>query len=65
MKTTEGEMENYKVFYAWQSDLPNSTNRGLIQKALENATKAIRADDSIKVEPVIDRDTAGVPRALI
>jgi len=63
MKTTEGEMENYKVFYAWQSDLPNSTNRGLIQKALENATKAIRADDSIKVEPVIDRDTAGVPGA--
>ena len=53
-------MENYRVFYSWQSDLPNSTNRGFIQKALENAAKSIRDDDSIKVEPVIDRDTAGV-----
>lgn len=54
-------MGESKVFYSWQSDLPNSTNRGFIQKALENAANAIRADDSIKVEPVIDRDTAGVP----
>jgi len=56
-------MGESKVFYSWQSDLPNSTNRGFIQKALENAAKAIRVDDSIKVEPVIDRDTAGVPGA--
>ena len=56
-------MQNYKVFYSWQSDLPNPTNRDFIEKALENAAKAIRADDSIKVEPVIDRDTAGVPGA--
>jgi len=49
------------VFYSWQSDRPNSTNRGFIQKALENAAKAIHADDSILVEPVVDRDTAGVP----
>ncbi len=50
-----------KVFYSWQSDLPNSTNRGFIQKALENAAKSISDDDSIEVEPVIDRDTSGVP----
>lgn len=50
-----------KVFYSWQSDLPNSTNRGFIQTALENAAKAIRNDDSIEVEPVIDRDTSNVP----
>ncbi|MHC4474589.1 MAG: hypothetical protein ACYTEL_03015 [Planctomycetota bacterium] len=54
-------MEKYKVFYSWQSDSPNATNRGFIQKALENAAKAIRQDDSIRVEPVVDRDTAGVP----
>ena len=48
------------VFYSWQSDLPNSTNRGFIQKALENAAKAIRTDESVEVEPVIDRDTQGV-----
>src|SRR5258708_32648261 len=49
------------VFYSWQFDLPNATNRGFILKALENAAKAIRDDDSIEVEPVIDRDTDGVP----
>ena len=49
------------IFYSWQSDLPNSTNRGFIQRALEQATKEIRGDDSIAVEPVIDRDTIGVP----
>ncbi|HKZ03802.1 MAG TPA: hypothetical protein VJ180_16280, partial [Pyrinomonadaceae bacterium] len=54
-------MKTCIVFYSWQTDLPNGTNRGFIQKALENAAKAIRADDSIQVAPVIDRDTAGVP----
>ena len=54
---------DYKVFYSWQSDLPNATNRGFIQKALENATKVIRDDGSIQVEPVVDRDTVGVPGA--
>jgi hypothetical protein len=52
-----------KVFYSWQSDLPNSTNRGFIETALERAVKTIRADNSIQVEPVVDRDTAGVPGA--
>jgi hypothetical protein len=51
------------VFYSWQSDLPNACNRGFIQEALENAASAIRADDSIAVEPVVDRDTQGVPGA--
>jgi hypothetical protein len=51
------------VFYSWQSDLPNSSNRGFIQDALEIAAKAIAADESISVEPVIDRDTAGSPGA--
>lgn len=54
---------NYKVFYSWQSDHPNATNRGFIETALESAAKAIRDDNSIEVEPVIDRDTAGVPGA--
>lgn len=49
------------VFYVWQSDLPNSTNRGFIQKALEDAAKDISADDTVDIEPVIDRDTQGVP----
>jgi hypothetical protein len=49
------------VFYSWQSDLPNATNRSFIQKALEDAAKALRKDGSLQVEPVIDRDTNGVP----
>jgi hypothetical protein len=51
--------QTFTVFYSWQSDLPNSTNRGLIEEALQRAAKTLRSDDSIKVEPVVDRDTAG------
>lgn len=51
------------VFYSWQSDLSNATNRGLIQEALERAVKTIRADDSLAVDPVLDRDTQNVPGA--
>jgi hypothetical protein len=51
------------VFYSWQSDLPNPCNRGFIQEALENAAAAIKADDRIAIEPVVDRDTQGVPGA--
>jgi hypothetical protein len=50
----------YTVFYSWQSDLPNSTNRGFIQDALEKAAGTVAQDDTVNVEPVIDRDTAGV-----
>ena len=48
------------IFYSWQSDLPNSTNRGFIQNALEGAAEDLKQDEEIVVEPVIDRDTAGV-----
>ncbi len=49
------------VFYSWQSDLPNSTNRGFIDQALQSAAKNIIADVDAEIQPVIDRDTAGVP----
>src|SRR5258708_4130527 len=39
------------------------TNRSFIQQALESAAKNIRADDTVGIEPVIDRDTQGVPGA--
>jgi len=54
---------NRVVFYSWQSDLPNSTNRGFIQTALENAAKAIADDNSNDDVPIIDRDTRDVPGA--
>lgn len=48
------------VFYSWQSDLPNSTNRSFILTALEKSAKELREDDSLSIEPVIDRDTLGL-----
>ncbi|WP_442487444.1 hypothetical protein [Halomonas litopenaei] len=49
-----------KVFYSWQSDSPGNTNRNLISTALESAIEEVRSDESIEVEPVIDRDTLGL-----
>jgi len=51
---------NRRLFYSWQSDLPASITRNLIQDALERAAKAIARDESQWVRPVIDRDTAGL-----
>jgi hypothetical protein len=56
-----GERTEAVVFYSWQSDLPNSTNRGLIENALRSAAETLSAESALKVEPVIDRDTQGVP----
>jgi hypothetical protein len=49
------------IFYSWQSDLPAEHNQHLILSALQDAASQIRADGSLSVEPVVDRDTAGVP----
>jgi hypothetical protein len=63
MAATMDSKPKATVFYSWQSDLPNATNRGLILDALERAAKKIRSDDSVTVEPVLDRDTQNVPGA--
>src|SRR4051812_20569280 len=52
-----------RIFYSWQSDLPSSTNRSFILEALEGAAKDVKKDEEITIEPVIDRDTAGVAGA--
>ena len=49
------------IFYSWQSDLPNPTNRGFIQVALEATAGTIKDDNTVEVEPVVDRDTQNVP----
>jgi hypothetical protein len=56
-------MPRFKIFYSWQSDLPNRTNRGLIADALAKVAKAVLLDQTLMVEPVIDRDTLGEPGA--
>jgi hypothetical protein len=52
-----------RIFYSWQSDLPNKTNRGLILEALEAAARRIKKDSCGDVTPVIDRDVQGNPGA--
>jgi hypothetical protein len=49
------------IFYSWQSDLPNATNRSFIEQAIQKAIKAIKAEDVTVLEPCLERDTAGVP----
>lgn len=48
------------IFFSWQSDTKAAANLTFIQAALEGATKEIREDSSIIVQPVIDRDTLAV-----
>jgi hypothetical protein len=49
------------IFYSWQSDLPNSINRGFIQDCLERAIGELKADEELELDPCLDRDTSGVP----
>lgn len=47
------------IFYSWEADRPNNTNRGFIKNALEEAATALASD--LTVEPRIDHDTQNVP----
>jgi hypothetical protein len=49
-----------RIFYSWQSDLPNNSNRGFINTALEQAIKEIHVEDDFSLIPFLDRDTVGV-----
>lgn len=52
------------VFYSWQSDLPNDTNRGLIADCLEKSLKSIYKKNNCVSQYVIDsdsRDESGTP----
>ncbi len=55
------DQQEFKVFYAWQSDSPNSTNRGFIETAIEAALKSMKATGVVEASPRMDRDTKGVP----
>lgn len=46
----------FTIFYSWQSDLPNSTTRGLIESSIEAAVRSLRNTVSVYA----DRDTQGV-----
>lgn len=49
---------NKSIFYSWQSDLPNSTNRGFIEGCIKQALKDIKSEN-INLDIAIDRDTQG------
>lgn len=53
----------YTVFYSWQSDLPNNTNRGFLQTVIVKAINGVHKDESIDLEISFDRDTQGIPGA--
>lgn len=48
------------VFYSWQSDLPNGTNRSFIETCLNKAIKDLRVAQP-RLDPCLDRDTTNVP----
>jgi hypothetical protein len=54
-------MAQQVVFYSWQSWTDAGSNRNFIEDCLERAIKEIRRDDSLRLDPVIDRDTQNVP----
>lgn len=54
-------MSNASVFYSWQSDLPNATNRGFIQQAVENAIKRVNRNYELIHAPRLEQDTQGTP----
>jgi hypothetical protein len=45
------------IFYSWQSDLPNSINRGFIQDCLDRAIDQLNKTGELIIDFDIDRDT--------
>ena len=48
---------NNTIFYSWQSDLPNDSNRGFIESCLKKASKKISNISPFSIDFVLDRDT--------
>ncbi|MFM2313299.1 MAG: hypothetical protein RLZZ04_2575 [Cyanobacteriota bacterium] len=48
-----------RIFYSWQSDLPNNINRSFILDCLERSVRAIASED-LSLDFEIDRDTLDV-----
>jgi hypothetical protein len=59
--TAKVDVVPIKIFYSWQSTLPNNTNRSFIADCLNNAVKAINSDSKVDSMVVIDSDTKGIP----
>lgn len=51
--------KSLRVFYSWQSDSLNSTNRSFIEKSIEKAIKQI--NETEKINLYLDQDTRNIP----
>ncbi len=51
----------FTVFYAWQSDRPENSNRFLVRDAAKTAIKRVARDSNIEESPRLDHDTKDVP----
>lgn len=49
------------IFYSWQSDLPNNTNRGFIESCINQAIKKLKSLEEFSIELNLDRDTKNEP----
>lgn len=56
-----GERQNFKVFYAWQSDHASSSHKRFIRDALDRVAERIKLDPSCAFKVEIDQDTQGIP----
>ncbi len=57
----DDRLKDFTVFYAWQSDRANNTNRAFIKKATETALKRISLPPELYSAPRMDQDTKGEP----
>lgn len=46
-----------KIFYSWQSDLPNNNNRNFIESCIKKAIKELSIENEYDIEYSIDKDT--------
>jgi hypothetical protein len=49
------------IFYSWQSDLPNNTNRGFIESVINKAINSINHHENFELDICLERDTQGTP----
>lgn len=55
------------IFYSWQSDLPNNSNRGFIQSIIEKVVKELNKEYEFFIDLNVDRDTkdeTGTPEII-
>lgn len=58
---SDDQLKDFTVFYAWQSDCPNKTNRTFIEAAAKQALKKIALPPELYSAPRLEQDTKGVP----